>query len=357
MTKNKLLFMFTIMVTTMLVFRNSEYLQKLIFSFVPKTSYYRPVVKHVVIADSKFYKFKISNLTKDQTVLKESCWKNLSDANKNDINIVSPHQALCLFKPLKVNNDKRFPEKIVVLGIGVHLGPAADNKEMLPKAGFKYISWEYRDKRLNGLQEYLIAGYSKQHLKLTQEKFWNAYWNDPELMEADIIVCGFDVWHCLIFAPFNKKIVINSNYRFDGHIATSDKDMIDLQNELYAAVRYNPDVIMAGSIIYDVMYQQHFLGSHKMIPVPASCEYVQHRVEKEVEENIKCTNECKKTSNKTIILIFPKRLSDGGWRIAKDLKLKAGKNEQTFEIKYFHECFPSGYRYCQLGMFIYISVD
>ena len=30
--------------------------------------------------------------------------------------------------------------------------------------------------------------------------------------------------------------------------------------------KYHPDVIMAGTNINDVMYHQHFLGSHKLIP-------------------------------------------------------------------------------------------
>ncbi|XP_012559748.2 uncharacterized protein LOC100203850 isoform X1 [Hydra vulgaris] len=278
----------------------------------------------------------------------KTCWRDIFD-NKNVTIASSPQNALCLFSPLKVKDKQEYEKTIVVLGIGVHQGPLADNKEILPKAGFKYISWKNRDKRFNRLHNYLAHGYSKRHLKLTQEIFWNVYRNDPDLIEADIIVCGFDSWHCLIFAPFNKRIVINSNYRFDGHIRTLDEDMVDLQNELYNAVRYNPDVILAGSTFYDVMYQQHYLGSHKIIPLPASCEYVQSRIEKEVKEDKNCKNKCKNASNKTIVIIFPKRLSKGGKIVAKQIRHEANKKERTFEIKYFAECFPSHYNYCQMG--------
>ncbi|XP_047143405.1 uncharacterized protein LOC124817416 [Hydra vulgaris] len=301
--------------------------------------------------ENLFYSLEVSNLTKKYSHLTETCWKNTFALNKNNKTVSSAQSVLCLFKPLKIKSKKEYKKPIVVLGIGVHLGPAADNKEVLPKAGFKYISWEYRDKNYNGLQNKLIHGYSKKHLKITQEMFWNAYKNDPELNEADIIVCGFDAWHCLIFAPFNKKIVINSNYRFDGHIATSYEDMIELQKEFYNAVRYNPDVIMGGGILYDVMYQQHYLGSHKIIPLPASCEYVHDRMKQELQEKKSCINECKRSSNKTLVVILPKRLSNGGRKIASEIIQEARKKERTFEIKHFDECFPRGYNYCQLDQF------
>ncbi|XP_047133459.1 uncharacterized protein LOC100203540 [Hydra vulgaris] len=296
-------------------------------------------------------RLETSKLTKKSSDLTKTCWKNTFALNKKNVTVSSPQNVLCLFKPLKMETKKEFRKPIVVLGVGVHLGPAADNKEVLPKAGFKYISWEFRDKQYNRLQNNLIHGYSKEHLKLTQELFWNAYKNDSELNEADIIVCGFDVWHCLIFAPFNKKIVINSNYRFDGHLGTSYEDMIELQKELYNAVRYNPDVIMAGGILYDVMYQQHYLGSHKIIPLPASCEYVQSRIKKDLQEKKNCINECKKAVNKTLVVIFPKRLSKGGEKIANEIIQEARKKERSFEIKHFEECFSKGYNYCQLDQF------
>ena len=44
--------------------------------------------------------------------------------------------------------------------------------------------------------------------------------------------------------------------------------------------RYNADVILGGTNPYDVMYHQHFLGSHKMIPLPSVGEYVRERLEK-----------------------------------------------------------------------------
>ena len=37
---------------------------------------------------------------------------------------------------------------------------------------------------------------------------------------------------------------------------------------------------MAGTNLYDVMYHQHFLGSHKLIPLPAVGEYVRERARK-----------------------------------------------------------------------------
>ena len=129
----------------------------------------------------------------------------------------------------------------------------------------------------------LIAGYSEDHLNATQIEFWNTWRNDRDFIRADIIMCGFDVWHCLIIAPYvDKKMILNSAYRFDGHIAINKKNAQKLQKILYNAVRYNPDIIMAGSIAYDVMYQQHFLGSHKMIPLPATCLYTLKSVKEEL---------------------------------------------------------------------------
>ena len=37
---------------------------------------------------------------------------------------------------------------------------------------------------------------------------------------------------------------------------------------------------MAGTNLYDVMYHQHFFGSHKLIPLPAVGEYVRTRARK-----------------------------------------------------------------------------
>ncbi|XP_047133427.1 uncharacterized protein LOC101241152 [Hydra vulgaris] len=336
--------LFTLVLMYYFIINKVSYLRAIKFYIYPRCAIQRR-------NNTMLYSLITSNLTRKYSYLKKPCWKNVFALNKNNVTVSSPHNVLCLFKPVKIKTKKQYKKQIVVLGIGVHLGPAADNKEVLPKAGFKFISWESRDKQYYGLQKKLIHGYSKEHLKLTQETFWNAYKDDPELKEADIIVCGFDVWHCLIFAPFNKKIVINSNYRFDGHIATSYEDMIELQKELYDAVRYNPDVIMAGGILYDVMYQQHYLGSHKIIPLPASCEYVQSRIKQELQEEENCISECEKTNNKTLVIIFPHRLSNGGEKIANEIIKEARKKERTFEIKHFNECFPKGYNYCQLDQF------
>ncbi|XP_047140265.1 uncharacterized protein LOC124815537 isoform X1 [Hydra vulgaris] len=332
---------FALTVAVVLVFISYK---KIYFNKIFLKTRYLNVFEHRT--KSQFYKLETSNFIQSGSISKEKCWEKIYDAN---INIVSsPQTALCLFKPLKVKEKNEYIKSIVVLGVGCHVGPAADNKEILPKAGYKYISWQIRDKKFNELKSKLVHGYSKEHLKLTQELFWKAYKNDSELIEADIIVCGFDAWHCLIFAPFNKKIVLNSSYRFDGHIATSFNEMAQLQKELYDAVRYNPDVIMAGSIIYDVMYQQHYLGSHKIIPLPASCEYVQNQVKKDIRDKKNCFNKCKKANNKTLVMIFPKRLSNGGRIVADEIIREAEKMERTFEIKNFQQCFPNGYNYCHM---------
>ncbi|XP_065672992.1 uncharacterized protein LOC101237499 isoform X1 [Hydra vulgaris] len=345
MRRVKYIFALTLAVILILTSYKKIYLYKIFLNTHPTDMFKQGT-------ESQFYKLETSNLIKSDSNSKERCWKKYYDANTNIVS--SPQNALCLFKPLKVKEKNEFIKNVVVLGIGCHVGPAADNKEVLPKAGYKYISWQTRDKQFNELKNKLVHGYSKEHLKLTQELFWNAYKNDSDLIEADIIVCGFDAWHCLIFAPFNKKIVINSSYRFDGHIATSFNEMAQLQKELYDAVRYNPDVIMAGSIIYDVMYQQHYLGTHKIIPLPASCEYVQNHIKKEIDDKKNCFNECKKANNKTLVMIFPKRLSNGGKIVADEIMREAAKIERTFEIKNFEQCFPNGYNYCHLGVPLFV---
>ncbi len=43
-------------------------------------------------------------------------------------------------------------------------------------------------------------------------------------------------------------------------------------------IRYNPDVILAGTNLYDIMYHQHFFGSHKIVPLIGVGEYVKHRL-------------------------------------------------------------------------------
>lgn len=240
--------------------------------------------------------------------------------------------------------------------MGVHLGPAAVAKLNVPLAGMTFISWEYRDKNYNGLQKYLIHGYTKSHLLETQKLFWEHFKQDPQLKYADIIACGFDTWHCLIFAPFNKKLVLNSAYRFDGHIDGIHKaDIIDLQNELYPAVRYNPDVILAGAIIYDVMYHQHFLGSHKMIPLPAACDYVQERLKTEIYKDScpgipRNTKGYHPTFSKPVFAVSPKRLSPGGKKIANDMiAYFKQRNPSKYEVVSLPDHLHQPYKYCQLG--------
>ena len=267
---------------------------------------------------------------------RQRCWQNFFEKNQQKILPISPDNVLCAFEPLHSRNYKRAGKKTVILGIGVHLGPAASGKYTIPCANTEYISWEWRDKNFNGLQNLLIHGYWKEHISNTQRKFWEAYKNDKDLQRADIIVCGFDTWHCLIFAPFNKKLVLDSAYRFDGHIAINEANMVDLQKVFYQAVRYNPDVIMAGEIVYDVMYHQHFLGSHKMIPTPTTCDYVRERMRSEVKSN-QCKDVPKDTkgyhpSNENIIAISPSTLSGGGQKVADKIFQYFQKHQTKLQI-------------------------
>ena len=88
--------------------------------------------------------------------------------------------------------------------------------------------------------------------------------------------------------------------------ATSNKNTNANIYGLPSFCRHNPDVIMAGTNLYDVMYHQHFFGSHKLIPLPAVGEYVRARAHKgNIFMNDKCTaiflleeNPLKVTSNK-----------------------------------------------------------
>ena len=280
----------------------------------------------------------------------KDCWQIFDSSNKMKAKTISPDNVLCAFEPRIVHKYKR-RKKTVILGIGVHLGPAACAKVDVACSDMEYISWEYRDKHHGIIDSLLVHGYSEDHLRKIQEEFWNKYRNDPDLLRADIFECSFDSWHCLIFAPFNKKIVINSAYRFDGHIFAGEENSKKLQSVLYEAVRYNPDVILAGAIIYDVAYHQHYLGSHKMIPLPSTCEYVHQRLQQEIKEG-KCFNLSSKTTGyhpegKTIS-IFPKRLSDGGRVVAKEIVEFYKKKKRRMKIEVMEEV-VHGFNYCDLG--------
>ncbi|XP_065662105.1 uncharacterized protein LOC136084859 [Hydra vulgaris] len=74
-------------------------------------------------------------------------------------------------------------------------------------------------------------------------------------------------------------------------------------------------------------------------------------MKQDILEKRNCINEGKNASNKTLVIMFPKRLSNGGKRTADEIIQEAKKKERTFEIKYFGECFPRGYNYSQLGQF------
>lgn len=197
-------------------------------------------------------------------------------------------------------------------------GPAANQKQIFMNELTEYISWVHQDK----------SGFIYEE-KQTQEVNWEKEWNSTDLVRADIIVCGFDVLYCLIFAPFNKKIIINSAYRFEGHISPSLLCNDD---------SYNLDVIMSGAIIYDVLHHflQHFLSAHKMIQLPESCDYVRELVKKKI-----ATNECKGVPADSTgyhssgeVLIMPKRLSRDGFIVADS----AGKTKKICN-QVIQECY------------------
>ncbi len=70
-------------------------------------------------------------------------------------------------------------------------------------------------------------------------------------------------------------------FRFEGHIVGDKLNYSSqLQVEFDKMIGYNPDVILAGNNLYDVMYHQHFFGSHKIVPLIGVGEYVKHRLQK-----------------------------------------------------------------------------
>ncbi|XP_057295825.1 uncharacterized protein LOC130624266 isoform X2 [Hydractinia symbiolongicarpus] len=284
-----------------------------------------------------------------QNKTRKGWWKNLMLKSN-----ASPSTVLCAFQPLTNKIFKR-KRKTVVLGMGVHLGHDADQEFSCRKSGIEYISWEMRSKDAPTIiKSFLVHSYDQNHLHKTQKIFWEKLRNHPQLVKADIIICGFDVWHCLIFAPFNKKMILNPGYRFEGHLPTNGEQAKHLQSVLYNAVRYNPDVIMAGHIIYDILYEQHFLGSHKIIPLPATGYYVRERLEQELQQH-KCQGVPIKTSgyhpSKMEVLIMPKRLSKGGYIVAEEIKNYKGKAKKKYEVKLFEEAFKGRYNYCQIGAY------
>ncbi|XP_057294327.1 uncharacterized protein LOC130622887 [Hydractinia symbiolongicarpus] len=278
-----------------------------------------------------------------------SCWKDLL-LKKN----TEPSTILCAFQPLTNKIFKR-KRKTVVLGMGVHLGHDADQEFSCRKSGIEYISWEKRSKDAPAItKQFSIFPYDQTHLMKVQQAFWEILRNHSQLVKADIIICGFDAWHCLMFAPFNKKMIINPGYRFEGHLPTNGEQAKHLQSVLYNAVRYNPDVIMAGHIIYDILYEQHFLGSHKIIPLPATGYYVRERLEQELQQQT-CQGVPLKSSgyhpNKMEVLIMPKRLSRGGHIIAKEIKNYSEKSKRKYKVELFEVALRGRYNYCQIGTY------
>ncbi|XP_057294323.1 uncharacterized protein LOC130622884 [Hydractinia symbiolongicarpus] len=279
----------------------------------------------------------------------KSCWKDLQLKNNTE-----PSTILCAFQPLTNKIFKR-NRKTVVLAMGVHLGHDADQEFSCRKSGIEYISWETRSKDAPAItKKFSVFPYNQDHLMKTQKVFWEKLRNHSQLVEADIIMCGFDPWHCLMFAPFNKKMIINPGYRFEGHLATNGGQAKHLQSVFYNAVRYNPDVIMAGHIIYDILYEQHFLGSHKIIPLPATGYYVRERLEQELQQQT-CRGVPLKSSgyhpNKMEVLIMPKRLSKGGHIIAEEIKNYSRKAERKYKVELFEVALKGRYNYCQIGTY------
>ncbi|XP_057295432.1 uncharacterized protein LOC130623904 [Hydractinia symbiolongicarpus] len=278
-----------------------------------------------------------------------NCWKRLILKNKT-----SPLTVVCAFQPLTNKIFKR-KRKTVVLGMGVHLGHDADQKFSCRKSGIEYISWETRSKDAPAItKKFSIHPYHQTHLMKAQQAIWKSLRNHPQLVKADIIICGFDAWHCLMFAPFNKKMIINPGYRFEGHLQTDGEQAKHLQSVLYNAVRYNPDVIMAGHIIYDILYEQHFLGSHKIIPLPATGYYVRGRLKLEINKGI-CPDVPLNSSgyhpNKMEVLIMPKRLSKGGHIVAEEIKKYSENAKGKYKVELFENAIKGRYPYCQIGKY------
>ncbi len=167
--------------------------------------------------------------------------------------------------------------------------------------------------------------------------------------KADAIICGFDTWHCLIFAPFNKRMILNSAYRFDGHIVKPHNYSAELQQELYDIVTYNPDVLLAGTNLYDVMYHQHFLGSLKIIPLPAVGDYVRDRLM--IEKMYKRCDCFRWNSQSNQILLAPRRLSQGARKVIELIRLEAFKHHPfPYKLISLEETIAErgNYKYCDL---------
>ena len=284
-----------------------------------------------------------------RSFLKPNCWSELTHKRKN-IALLS-EDVLCAFEtvyPRPVMRKKKF----AVLLISVHSGPFINEQKTLACADFEFIAWNPKTSVLfPNVSNLLHEVYSPEHLLKTQKAFWDSYKDHPDLKRADVIICGFDDWHCFIFAPFNKKIILNHVYRFEGHFSPTGPNTKIFQSVMYDAVRYNPDVILAGGNVYDVIYAQHFLGSHKIIPLLSDCEYVHESLKAELQSG-KCPDVPFETlgyhPNKDVIAIFPFRLSEGGNKVLKLVTEHLQKHSLSFRL--FIGKNQRGYNYCDLGM-------
>ena len=146
---------------------------------------------------------------------------------------------------------------------------------------------------------------------------------------------------------------MNPAYRFDGHLPTDEYASKTLQKVLYDAIRYNPDFILAGSNDYDVMYGQHFLGTHKIIPLPAASEHAVKRMKDELANNA-----CPGVKNDTVgyhpmngkISITPRRLSPGGRIIAKFVRKYLEENKPgPYGVDIMESDLRQPYKFCELG--------
>jgi len=164
--------------------------------------------------------------------------------------------------------------------------------------------------------------------------FFEFFSNITEIQRVDAFLCSFDSFVCFLYEPFNKPIIVISSYRFEGHRAPSQENAVSLLEEMKVLAKH-PDVVFAGSNMYDVMYTNHFIGTRKVAWLPALSDYVF-----QVEPGASY-----KPSSK-VIPVGPQRLSPGGSAVFQSLRVHAqsrGMRIQGLSELYGH------YQYQQLA--------
>ncbi|CAF1288151.1 unnamed protein product [Adineta steineri] len=164
-----------------------------------------------------------------------------------------------------------------------------------------------------------------------RQKFYEAYKNDPEMIQVDAFICFHPTAMCEVFMPFNRPLIIIASTRYE--MGRFSKEEWIKWNKNLQLIALNPRNIVAANNLYDAEYIRYFTGITPII-IPSLCDY---------------TNVTYAPIIKKPFLIATMYVDKFRFQFMRNLKSSLKRSNTSITVGYLRDIYKERYEYSDIA--------